>query len=132
MEQVNRMLLAAAVDAGIEKARTSSRPSRALGRADFSRADLAPYLVDETYSEMGDTLADTVDLGDPSPEDLARAASRWVRQIAAGNMTGRAAGKFKVFLWRPKGDALLHSARFVARNPMHVEGEEGEDLPLVA
>lgn len=47
-------------------------------------------------------------------------------------MAGRATAKFKVCLWRPKGDALLHSARLLARNPIHLDGDEGEDFPLVA
>jgi len=47
-------------------------------------------------------------------------------------MAGRGSGKFKVCLWRPKGDALLHSARFVARNPVHMNADDGEDYPLVA
>ena len=47
-------------------------------------------------------------------------------------MAGRATAKFKARLWRRKGDALLHSARFLARNPLHMDGDEGDDFPLVA
>ena len=47
-------------------------------------------------------------------------------------MAGHATAKFKVCLWRPKGDALLHSARFLARNPIHMDGDEGDEYPLVA
>lgn len=133
LETTDRRLRELGEDLGyISLAEVTGRHScEALGRADFSATDLAPYLVETEPSEYGE-LADAVDLGDPTGEDLARAASRWVRQVAASNMAGRGAAKFKVCLWRPKGDALLHSARFVARNPMHLEGDEGEDFPLVA
>ena len=30
------------------------------------------------------------------------------------------------------GDALLHPARLVGREPVHVNGDEGEDSPRVA
>lgn len=46
-------------------------------------------------------------------------------------MAGRATAKFRVCLWRPKGDALLHSARFVARNPVHLDADEARTSPLV-
>ena len=133
LETTDRRLRELADDLGyVSLAEVTGRHScEALGRADFSATDLAPYLAEMDPTELGE-LAEVADLDDPSNEDLARAASRWVRQVAAANMAGRATAKFKVCLWRPKGDALLHSARFVARNPVHMDGDEGEDYPLVA
>ncbi len=135
LETTDRRLRELALDLGyVSLAEVTGRHScEPLGRADFSATDLAPFLMEmeDEPAEFGE-LAQAVDLDDPSGEDLARAASRWLRQVAASNMAGRGTAKFKVCLWRPKGDALLHSARFVARNPLHMEREEGEDYPLVA
>ena len=133
LETTDRRLRELADDLGyVSLTEVTGRHScEALGRADFSATDLAPYLAEMDPNELGE-LAEVADLDDPSNEDLARAASRWVRQVAAANMAGRATAKFKVCLWRPKGDALLHSARFLARNPVHMDGDEGDDFPLVA
>ncbi|MCK6508033.1 hypothetical protein L6R53_32485, partial [Myxococcota bacterium] len=130
LETTDRRLRELADDLGyVSLAEVTGRHScEALGRADFSATDLAPYLAEMDPTELGD-LAEIADLDDPSNEDLARAASRWVRQVAAANMAGRATAKFKVSLWRPKGDALLHSARFLARNPVHMDGDEGDEYP---
>jgi hypothetical protein len=138
LETTDRRLRELADDLGyVSLAEVTGRHScEALGRADFTVTDLAPYLGEADPSELDGLgelgeLREIGDLSDPGNEDLARAASRWVRQVAAANMAGRAQAKFKVSLWRPKGDALLHSARFLARNPLHLDGDEGEDFPLI-
>lgn len=101
---------------------TGRNSSALLARMDFNPVDLLPYLVQDG--------GEVVDPDDATPAELAAAAARWLRRTAADNLTGRAEAKFKVMLWRPKGDANLHSARFIARNPAWDEDDEAPLVPI--
>lgn len=93
-----------------------------LGRIDFNESDLAPYLLDQAIDdddednddiEEGDALPDLVA---PSPVDealrQADAGCRWIREMVASNMNGQEEGRFRLFVWRPKGEQILFTARF--------------------
>lgn len=95
-----------------------------LGRVDFNATDLAPWLADaeieraDPFPEAG-TLEDLATASDQPDEtlSLADAACRWLREMVAANMHGRAHVKFRLFVWRPKGDSILFSARFGCIDP---------------
>lgn len=74
------------------------------GRIDFTQYDLAHFI-------------DPNNNIDPATHRMAQGASAWLRRTVAENMTGRGSVKFKIGLWRPKGDGLMYSARFIAHNP---------------
>jgi hypothetical protein len=56
---------------------------------------------------------------------LADAAVRWIKHMADQNMVGQREGKFKVNLWKGKGDKVIYSSRFLCTNTDYEE-------PLVA
>lgn len=94
-----------------------------LGRIDFNESDLAPYLLDEELDdddeednddEDGDALPDLVAAPIPVDEAMrhADAGCRWVREMVEGNMNGQEERRFRLFVWRPKGEQILFTARF--------------------
>ncbi len=83
-----------------------------VARVEFNGADLAPFLVDPD----GDGTEDDPDGEDPTPEQLAVGAGRWLRFVARANMGGRRLGRFKLRAMNPKGEKTLFSARFLCRN----------------
>ena len=94
-----------------------------LARVEFSAVALAPYLYD---ASLGDAF-ELPELDALTAGDLAGAVTRWIRRTASDNMAGRTESKFKVSLWRPKGDAQLHSFRFIARAPASEAFDEEDD-----
>ncbi|MDP2317222.1 MAG: hypothetical protein Q8P41_30325 [Pseudomonadota bacterium] len=93
-----------------------------IGRVDFTETDLAPYAFDpappvefEEAGELGE-LGDAATLDDPALR-LAEGVCRWIRETASQNMPGRAECRFRVFVWRPKGEQILFSARFGCMDP---------------
>lgn len=110
-----------------------------LGRAMFNAVELGAFVEAEREEsddedppgDGDDDDGDDDDDDDPSDDtlgDLARmdggvtyrrlcdAAMRWIKHLAAQNMIGEKEGKFKVNLWRGKGDKVIYSSRFVATN----------------
>lgn len=97
--------------------------SEHLGRIDFTETDLAPYTLDleapefEEAGELGE-LGDAALSGDDDPTlRLVDAACRWVREMVASNMHGGETGRFRIFVWRPKGEQVLFTARFGCTDP---------------
>jgi hypothetical protein len=91
-----------------------------LGRVDFTETDLAPYAFDPAPAEFEEAGV-LGDLGDTPPLDealrFADAACRWVRETVTQNMHGQEEGKFRIFVWRPKGEQVLFTARFGCTDP---------------
>lgn len=90
--------------------------SEPLGRIDFNPTDLAPYAFDPEAAEFAEAgqlgdLGDVTGGGDESMR-LADGACRWVREMVASNMHGQEEGRFRIFVWRPKGEQILFTARF--------------------
>lgn len=106
-----------------------------IGRVDFNETDLAPYLFDdrqdEEFEEAGE-LGELVppDGGDDESLRLADAACRWIRETVAQNMPGRGECRFRVFVWRPKGEQIIFSARFGCTDPTF-DPEAPAALPTV-
>ena len=95
-----------------------------LARVEFTETDLAPYTFDlEPPPEFGEA-GELGDLGDTARDDdaplrLADAVCRWLRETVAQNMHGRGECRFRVFVWRPKGEQILFSARFGCVDPTY-------------
>lgn len=121
LDNTDRRILELADDLGYLKLDevTGRNTVEPIARIDFTALDLNSYI--ELSNEI-----------DSTPERLARGASVWIRRVVADNMTGRGLVKFKISLWRPKGDGLMHSARFIAHNPNVDDGEPGEAAVLRA
>lgn len=118
---------------------TGRHNTEKIGRVDFTPTDLYAYLQPEEppaeeFPEAGQLDEDEADrglagaVGDPTPEDLANAAFRWVKETAGENMNGLKRCKFKLSVWSPKGDKLLYCTRFSCENPdwMDDDPDEGE------
>jgi hypothetical protein len=109
-----------------------------LGKVCFGAVDLGAFVEpddvedddpseddDESEEDGDDDTEDEPpgDLGDLAKMDggvtyrrLADAAICWIKHLASQNMIGEKEGKFKVNLWRGKGDKVIYSSRFVATN----------------
>lgn len=128
---------------------TDRNRSIAGARVDFSAVALSPWLRRESTDEdeePDDDEGDEREDGDEEPADLgsaldgdvvdtamlAIAARRWVRETAAALMGGRPYVKFKIGLWTPRGQTLLHSSRFEVRNPGARRKEADEDADVEA
>ena len=129
---------------------TDRNRSIAGARVDFSGVALAPWLkrdtADEDEPEDDDNdeqedddeddepagLGDALDRNVVDPAMLAIAARRWVRESAASLMGGRAHVKFKIGLWTPRGQTLLHSSRFEVKNPNAGRKEADEEAEVEA
>lgn len=104
-----------------------------LGRIEFSALALSPWLEQPTpplFEEAGSLDLESLEAG-PSLPDLARAAGRWIRESAGMNMGGRKECKFKVSVWRPKGEQQLMGARFTCEDTEFDE-KPVEEAPKVA
>ncbi len=120
-----------------------------LGRICFSGVDLAAYIEPDTDDgeddddedrdgdgDGEDTDGDT--LGDLARMDngvtyavLADAAIRWIKHLADQNMIGQREGKFKVNLWKGKGDKVIYSSRFLCTNTEFEEPVATAPAPTV-
>jgi hypothetical protein len=101
-----------------------------LGRIDFTETDLAPYAFESEIPEF-EEAGQLGDLGDAAlPGDaalrLAEAACKWVREMVATNMHGQEEGRFRLFVWRPKGEQILFTARFGCTDTGFVPGTARE------
>ena len=117
-------------------------------RVDFSGVALSPWLkrdtTDDDEPEEDDDeehedddeapggLGDTLDRDVVDTAMLAIAGRRWVRETAVSLMAGRPHVKFKIGLWTPRGQTLLHSSRFEVRNPGARRKEADEDADVEA
>ena len=122
-----------------------------LGRIMFSGVDLTAFIEpevpdDDDPPEDGDGDGDDEDDDDDEPEtlgDLARmdngvtyavladAAMRWIKHMADQNMVGQREGKFKVNLWKGKGDKVIYSSRFLCTNTEWEEPPAAAPAPTV-
>jgi hypothetical protein len=101
-----------------------------LGRICFGAVDLGAFIEldvddgDDDDDEDGDRDEEESEtLGDLARMDngvsygaLADAAIRWIKHMADQNMVGQREGKFKVNLWKGKGDKVIYSSRFLCTN----------------
>ncbi|MCK6527716.1 hypothetical protein L6R50_09180 [Myxococcota bacterium] len=116
--------------------RTVRGADEPVGRFDFDERDAAPYLnpappVDEGAADPEDDLPDVGEPGpDITPDDLATAAGRWLRETAANNTVGEPSRRFRVRVFGPKGLDFLFSATFVCHNQDEAEDEAGPPLRL--
>ena len=117
-----------------------------LGRIMFSGVDLAAFIepdvddgddVDEEHGN-GDEDEESESLGDLARMDngvtyavLADAALRWIKHMADQNMIGEREGKFKVNLWKGKGDKVIYSSRFLCTNTEWEEPPAAAPAPTV-
>ncbi|MCK6531004.1 hypothetical protein L6R50_26740 [Myxococcota bacterium] len=117
--------------------RTVRGADEPVGRFDFDEADAAPYLEPGPRASDDDTPADLDDLpdvepeeraGDLTPEAIASAACRWLRETAANNTVGERSRRFRVRVFAPKANNFIFSATFVCHN----EADDGDpdDAPL--
>ncbi len=100
-----------------------------LGRIDFTETDLAPYAFDAEPPEF-EEAGQLGDLGDEAlPGDQAmrhaEAGCRWVREMVANNMHGQEEGRFRLFVWRPKGDQIIFTARFGCTDTSYIAPTAG-------
>ena len=112
-----------------------------LGRIDFNESDLAPYLLDEELDddEDNDDIEEAGQLPDlvaaPIPVDQALrhadAGCRWVREMVASNMNGQEEGRFRLFVWRPKGETILFTARFSCTDLGYVAPGPTKELGVI-
>lgn len=106
-----------------------------LGRIDFTDTDLAPYMLDAEVEEF-EEAGQLPDLGDaPSDDDAsmrhAEAGCRWIREMVANNMHGQEEGKFRLFVWRPKGEQILFTARFGCTDTGYVSPAPTKELAVL-
>lgn len=105
-----------------------------LGRVTFGAVDLGAFIEadddagrdeddDDGEESDGDEDTDEESLGDLADIEngvpylkLADAAVRWIKHLVSQNIIGEKDGKFKVNLWRGKGDKVIYSSRFLVTN----------------
>ncbi len=139
LEPIEKRFLARAHGAAylVVKDRTVSEQEESLGRVDLTEADIAPYMPDALSSMLDDGSgwsedeppwddeepSDDDEAPEPepassgiSPDQMMRAALRWVREVAIRNTTGEQYRRFRVKLYSPKAVDVLASGQFVCRN----------------
>lgn len=121
---------------------------RQLGRIMFSGVDLGAFIEpdvddgDDNDNEEGEGDGDDDEesetLGDLARMDngvtsavLADAAVRWIKHMADQNMVGQRENKFKVNLWKGKGDKVIYSSRFLCTNTEYEEPAVAVPAPTV-
>jgi hypothetical protein len=107
-----------------------------LGRVTFGAVDLGAFIEadveDERDEDEDDEDGEESDGDDDTAEEtlgdlaesyngvpylkLADAAVRWIKHLVSQNIIGEKDGKFKVNLWRGKGDKVIYSSRFLVTN----------------
>ena len=119
-----------------------------LGRIMFSGVDLSAFIESEMDDGHDDDEEDgerdgADDEGSETLGDLARmdngvtyavladAAIRWIKHMADQNMLGQREGKFKVNLWKGKGDKVIYSSRFFCTNTEYEEPAVAVPAPTV-
>ena len=99
--------------------RTVPKADETLGRFDFEPHFARPYL------EVSEP--DTTDAADweaslpppdesPTPDQIAQAACRWIRDIAARCTLGERWRRFRVKAWGPKAYRMIDSGQFLCRD----------------
>ena len=120
-----------------------------LGRICFGAVDLGAFVEpededrDDPDDDRDDDRDDRDDPNDDPLGDLARmdngvtyavladAAIRWIKHMADQNMIGQREGKFKVNLWKGKGDKVIYSCRFLCTNTEWEEPLANSPAPTV-
>lgn len=118
--------------------RTDPRKDETLGRFDFTAACALPYLEggpepddaddDTAFDGWEDDEPEESPAGEPTQEQIARAACRWIRDIAARCTVGESYVRFRVKVWGPKGYRMVDSGQFVCRNhdvDLDLPGDDG-------
>ncbi len=122
------------------KDRTDRRREEGVGRVDLEVAQLAEFLDAEaslagaidTDDEPADPWDGEDGRADPygvTPEELMRAALRWVRATAIRNTSGEAMRRFRVRLFGPKGYNCVESGHFSCHDAA-AQADEDDDEPL--
>lgn len=121
--------------------RTDRKNEQNLGRFDLTESDALPYLTERVKPALlpvhdEEEPADPFDAYDaleeddeepPStftrgahepvtPEQIAKAACRWMRELALSNTVGEEWCRFRVKAFGPKGTKVLHTGTFIVRN----------------
>lgn len=141
LESIERRLIRRASEIGhiVIQDRTNPRKDDTLGRFDFTAECALAYtdLIDPDGEEEPESQADEADddasedgeAAQPKPEsalakaaketpaeEIARAACRWIRDIASRNTVGDKYTRFRVKVWGPKANRMVDSGQFVCRN----------------
>jgi hypothetical protein len=121
--------------------RTDRKAEEPLGRLELSEDDTRPYLdggdladafrdakapdaedddasdddASDEHPDGEDDLPPEPD-GDPTPEDLARAACRWLRDLAIRNTVGEHYRRIRIRAYGAKGIRVVDTGSFVCRN----------------
>lgn len=128
------------------KDRTDRKHEEGVGRVDLEVAQLAEFLEDDgdelddladsfvavqDLDDWGDDDSGEDDVPDVTPEQLMRAALRWVRATAKRNTAGDGSRKFRVRLFGPKGYSALEGGHFTCHDRT-ADGEDDDDeLPTL-
>ena len=123
------------------KDRTDRKHEEGVGRVDLDAAQLAEFIEDDDeeaglYGALGDDdpsepwydEGESTSEDDVSPEQLMRAALRWVRATATRNTSGDARRHFRVRLFGPKGYSAIEGGHFDCFD--RSVGQEDDDEPL--
>lgn len=107
----------------------------AIARIDFAEVDLAPYMHDGADPPEFEEAGELGDLDQPATDEdptlaLADAAVRWIRETVETNMHGRGECRFRLFVWRPKAEQILFTARFGCVDTMHEP--DAPTVPVIA
>lgn len=106
-----------------------------IARIDFTETDLAPYCFEADHPEFEEAgqLGDLGDAGGTQDEAMrhADAVCRWIREMVTNNMHGQEEGRFRLFVWRPKGEQVLFTARFGCTDAAHVPPPPPTELPAL-
>jgi len=120
--------------------RTDRKNEQNLGRFDLTESDALPYLTErptpalssirdeepadpyDDYDELEEDdeeppLGLTRRAHEPAtPEQIAQAACRWLRELAMSNTVGEEWCRYRVKAFGPKGTKVLHTGTFICRN----------------
>ena len=106
-----------------------------IARIDFTETDLAPYCFEADHPEFDEAgqLGDLGEAGGTQDEAMrhADAVCRWIREMVTNNMHGQEEGRFRLFVWRPKGEQVLFTARFGCTDAAHVPPPPTKQLPAL-
>ncbi|MCK6527662.1 hypothetical protein L6R50_08895 [Myxococcota bacterium] len=126
--------------------RTHRDREEQIGRFDYEIEHALPWLEpdrgDDPVAEAlhgeddidEDPLPDTFSLDEPprpepSPEQIAVAARRWVRDTVTRNMAGEGWRRFRLRCWARKASTPIDSVTFIARNTDPAVLDDPDPLP---
>jgi len=126
------------------KDRTDRKHEEGVGRVDLDAAQLTEFLTNTDDDELGLSGAlgdddpaepgydgdESASGGEHSPEQLMRAALRWVRATAIRNTSGDSRRHFRVRLFGPKGYSALEGGHFDCFD-RSIDEQDDEPLPEI-